>query len=99
MKTSDEKSRQKELLNDYKKREKQAFIESLPFAKEHFTGLFDFLDNKLGNESCEHTLRFTEEYLNDKGLYSEDVIEFLEENGGYCDCEILANVKEKFEDL
>lgn len=99
MKASDEKSRQKELLNDYKKREKQVFIKSLPFAKEHFIGLFDFLNNKLSDEGCEHTLRFTEEYLNDEGLYAEEVIEFLEENGGYCDCEILANVEEKFEGL
>ena len=27
------------------------------------------------------------------------IIEWLEENGGYCDCEVLANIEEKILDI
>jgi hypothetical protein len=99
MKSSEEKKRQKELLDDFKLKEKQAFMISLPFEKEKFQHLFDFLDEKLAEAGCDDTLLFTTEYLHENNLYSEEAIDFLEENGGYCDCGVLANVEEKFEGL
>lgn len=45
---------------------------------------------KLSNK-CEHSLKFTEEYLNEK--FTEDakqeILNFLEERGVDCDCSII----------
>jgi len=99
MKSPDEKTRQKELLKDFKLKEKEAFLNSLPFEKEKFKDLFDFLNVGLGEEECDDTLSLTSKFLREQDLYSENAIEFLEEQGGYCDCEVLNNIEEKFEGL
>ena len=58
-----------------------------------------FLDEKLGNEACNDTLKFTIEYLNDHSLDTENIVAWLKNKGGYCDCEVLNNIEEKFENL
>ena len=99
MKIPEEKDRQKQLLKDFKLKEKQDFINSLPFQIEKFYNLFDFLNERLTEDECDDTLVLTIEYLRENGLYSEKAIDFLQQNGGYCDCEVLNNVEEKFEGL
>lgn len=99
MKSSDEKNRQKELLKELKLKEKQAFINSLPFETEKFKDLFGFLNVRLGEEECDDTLSLTLKFLREQDLYSENAINFLGEQGGYCDCEVLNNIEEKFEGL
>ena len=64
-----------------------------------FKELFDYLDEQLEQEGCDDTLSLTESYLDKKGIEHKKVVGWLEENGGYCDCEVLANVEEKFENL
>ena len=64
--------------------------------KELFQELFDYLDEHLG-DGCDHNLTMTKEFLKDKGIENIDkVMEWLNNNGGYCDCEVLMNVEEKF---
>jgi DNA polymerase I-like protein with 3'-5' exonuclease and polymerase domains len=99
MKSGEEKLKQKQLLQEFKKKEKEDFVSSLPIAADHFFSLFNVLNEKLEDEPCDHTLRFTEQYLNRHQLPLHSVISWLNENGGYCDCEVLLNVEEKFEGL
>ena len=42
-----DKARKKELLQDYKAKEKQNFQDSLPMDEELFWNLFDYVDEKL----------------------------------------------------
>jgi len=37
----------------------------------------------------------TKEFLENNNLPLEESIEWIEENGGYCDCEVLANIEDK----
>lgn len=99
MKISEEKDRQKQLRKEFKLKENQNFLNSLPFQTENFQDLFDFLNERLEEEDCDDTLGLTTEYLRENGLYSEEVIDFLQQHGAYCDCEVLNNVEEKFEGL
>jgi len=40
----------------------------------------------------------TTEFLKEKGIENIDKVGvWLNNNGGYCDCEVLMNVEEKFE--
>ncbi len=83
----------------YKDLQRQAFESSLPMARELFLDLFDYLNEQSETTGCNHDFLLTEQFLRDKQVNNvEEVLEFLRENGGYCDCEVIFNVEEKFED-
>lgn len=85
----------KALKKQWKEEQERKFEASLPMSREEFECLFDFLDAR---ETCNHNLEGTIEYLESKGIASEPVIEWLREQGGYCDCEVMVNVAPKIED-
>jgi len=61
--------------------------------------LFCYLEIQLNNTPCNHTLRFTEQWLKDN-LPKEMVKHVIAEMngmGGYCDCEVLLNCYEKYD--
>ncbi|GEO02522.1 hypothetical protein AAE02nite_01860 [Adhaeribacter aerolatus] len=99
MKTNEEKERQKQLKAEVMRNEKEKFLNNLPISAGQFKELFTFLDEQLEQEGCDDTLFITKSYLGSKGIEQENVIAWLEENGGFCDCEVLANVEEKFENI
>ena len=93
-----DKARKKELLKDYKAKEKQSFLESLPTDEEVFWELFDYLDEHLEEQDgCDHSLSLTRAFLETKGVEVERILEWIVDNGGGCDCEVLYNVEERFE--
>jgi hypothetical protein len=94
-----EKSKHLLLKKAFKQQEKEKFVASLPMQVNDFLELFEDLDNKLVNTSCNHTLANTQNFLNKHRLPVQVVVSWLNEHGGYCDCEVLANVEEKFENL
>lgn len=97
MPNKSEKERCRIITKELRQKAKEKFEESLPLTKETFQKLFDFLDEKLSENNCEDKLKFTEEFFeNNKIQNSVDVTEWLDENGGYCDCEVLNNVEEMF---
>lgn len=94
----EEKERRKQILNELREKQLKEFEQSLPMDREIFENLFDYLDNQLEENSCDDTNKLTLEFLVKNKIENvETVINWLAENGGYCDCEILANVEEKFE--
>lgn len=97
--TNEEKSKQLALKKAFKQQEKQAFIASLPMQVDDFHDLFENLDVKLSDEPCDHTLANTEAFLHQQELPVQKVIFWLNQHGGCCDCEVLGNVEEKFENL
>jgi hypothetical protein len=61
---------------------------------EHFLNdLLDHLDVRLPEVGCDHTLRVTRAWAADRGFDAEAVAASVAEFGGYCDCEVLANVE------
>ena len=94
-----DKARKKELLKDYKSKEKQNFQDSLPMDEEVFWELFDYLDERLEEQDgCDHSLSLTRAFLETKGVDVERILEWIVDNGGGCDCEVLYNVEERFEE-
>lgn len=58
-------------------------------------GLFGYLEGKDIIHNCKGDLSYTKEYLlrhTDSEEIIEDIIQYCEENGGYCDCEVFMNV-------
>ena len=91
--------RRKQLAKELIEKNKREFEQSLPISREKFQNLFDFLDEKVGELGCNDTLKLTLEFLNQNNIQNiQKVKEWLNEKGGYCDCEVLYNVEEMFED-
>ena len=98
MEKNNDKAQRQALKNAWKQQQQEAFEASLPMARPLFQNLFDFLDDHIGEKGCDHTLRLTQRFLSKNGIENtEAVIKWLNDNGGYCDCEVLYNVEGLFE--
>ena len=87
------KKRQLEIWSQLNGEEREAFIESLPATREQIEDLFDYIDKRTQTEPCEHNLRFTMQFLMERRLDMPKIMSWLNENGGYCDCEVLQNIE------
>lgn len=83
------------LKKAWRDQENQKLIASIPMSPEDLRELFDFLD-RADVPPCDHTHRDTIQFLQKKKIDIDRVIPWLKEHGGYCDCEVLANVEDKF---
>ena len=90
-----EKKRRQALVQAIADKEFENEVKRMPISKEDLKELFDFLDRP-NPPACDHTLKETIEFLNKKGLDIGTIIPWLNENGGYCDCEVIYNVDEKW---
>lgn len=62
--------------------------------------LFEYVESKLEDTGCDHSRRHTQQWLsmNIPQEQHEDVLAEIEEMGGYCDCELLMNCYEEYEE-
>ena len=98
MPSQSEQERRKQILKDLRQKEKEEFEISLPIRRDLFEALFDYLGHELENKGCDDTLKLTELFLTTKGISDfPQIKKWLGDHGGYCDCEVLANVQQQFE--
>ena len=97
MPSKEEKRRRAEIVEALVAEDTKKAIEEMPISLNDLGALFDHLDEVFGNEGCDHTLKITTAFLENKKLNKEKIIPWLGEFGGYCDCEVLANVEESWE--
>lgn len=97
MPSKEEKKRRAALVETMVGEHTKKAIEDMPLPLKELGDLFDYLDEKLGVHDCDHTPKLTVRFLDNHQLNSAKVLPWLEEQGGYCDCEILANVEESWE--
>ena len=99
MPDKEEKARRKQIQKELRGKAQIEFEESLPVSSEIFKQLFDFLYEKLEDHDCDDSLNLTNKFLETNHIETiEEVENWLKENGGFCDCEVLYNVEEKFEE-
>ena len=98
MQDKNEIERRKQIKKELREKAKLEFENSLPISREKFNQLFDFLDKKLREYDCDDSLKLTTEFFKDNKTKNIAEIEnWLKENGGYCDCEVLNNIEEMFD--
>ena len=90
-----EKKRRQTIVQALADKEFEKEVTRMPISKEDLKELFDFLDRPNPPE-CDHTLKETIEFLDKKGLDKDAIIPWLNEYGGYCDCEVIYNVDDKW---
>jgi hypothetical protein len=86
------------LKKAWRDEQRQKLIASIPMPHEDLRALFNHLDRKHATP-CDHTLRDTTAFLQQRGLDAEQIIPWLREHGGYCDCEVLANVADELSEI
>ncbi len=89
----------KEEKNALKKTWEAAQSKDYILTEENVHELFEYLEEKLNNSCCDHTLRCTKKWLNNKFPQEmiESVIAEITDMGGYCDCEVLLNCYEDYD--
>ena len=67
---------------------------------EQVASLFEYVESKLEDTGCDHSRRYTQQWLsmNIPQEQHEAVLVEIEEMGGYCDCEVLMNCYEEYEE-
>jgi hypothetical protein len=98
MSSKEEKRRRAKLVKEIARKERQEAIAAMPISLPDLGALFDYLDVKLSEKNCDHTVRLTTEFLQQKKVDTAKALPWLREYGGYCDCEVLMNVENEWED-
>lgn len=88
-----ERDRRKVLVSELAERKRRDAESRMPLSKDDLAALFDHLDQVLV-EGCDHSLRFTRAFLTSRSLAESTIVPWLGGHGGYCDCEVLANVED-----
>ncbi len=86
---------QKALKNAWKQAERKKLADSIPLPRADLKALFNHLDSR-NPEDCDHTMSETIAFLQSRGIDPEKIIPWLQDHGGYCDCEVILNVDDKF---
>jgi hypothetical protein len=93
-----DKRRKKEMRKRWREGQRAQIRAELPMPFDGIRAMFDMLDAELPRQGCDHTRRLTQRWLEDGGHDTEAVLAWLDDHGGYCDCEVLANVEQHFEE-
>ena len=96
MPSKSEQERRKAIVREIAEREKAAAIAAMPISQEDLAALFDHLDIAL-SAGCDHSLKLTRSFLQGRNLLEAAIVPWLGDYGGYCDCEVLANVEQEWE--
>jgi hypothetical protein len=76
--------------------QKAAARMEFPLPDTQLQELFRDVDAAVTSAGCDHSLRFTEQWLSDQDVDAQAVVEWLQDNGGHCDCEVVANAADHF---
>jgi len=93
----DEKARRKELLHSQREEKRRSIREGLPVPAAMMKALLTYVSQQLSSSECDDTLRHANEFIRANDLPVEKVVAWLEDKGGYCDCEVF-NAEEVLED-
>jgi hypothetical protein len=63
---------------------------------EELKKLGQYLDEKLSSSDCDNSLQYTKQWLDENISKAKKtkVVKYFQNNGGFCDCEVLANIIE-----
>ena len=86
------RKREIENLEQLSGEELQAFIDSLPAGQDTISSLIDHVEDALYESECNHTLQHSMKFIMDNHLNFPKITSWLNDNGGYCDCKVLAEI-------
>jgi hypothetical protein len=91
-------ARKEQLKTQWRDQQRNAAVAALPLPAADLKAMFDMLDVELPAKGCDRSRRLTEAWLASNGYDLESVCKWMDSQGGYCDCEVLANVEGRIDD-
>jgi hypothetical protein len=95
MPSKPEHDRRKVMTREVAQQQRTAAVAAMPISQDQLTKVFDHLDGAL-SAGCDHSLKFTRQFLQAHDLPEATISPWLGEYGGFCDCEVLANVEQEW---
>ncbi|MCR9197380.1 MAG: DUF2695 domain-containing protein [Planctomycetaceae bacterium] len=92
-----DRQQRRERLRQLKREQMNAAFAALPATDEQLQQFFDGVLLSLQQSGCDHTRRFAIEQIHHIGLNESRVLGWLDDNSGFCDCEIQANARQAWE--
>ena len=93
-----DKQQKKKLKAQFKKDEQDTIRASIPMTIDNLKDLMSFLNRESAPE-CNHTLKQSIHFIESRNLDANIIIPWLGEHGGFCDCEVIANVYDNVGDI
>ncbi len=87
-----DEERKRDLKRAYRAQEHAAARTAMTLDEGLLVRLLDHLDAGLTTGACDHTLRLTRAWAAENGVDADALAGSVAQFGGYCDCEVLANV-------
>ena len=84
--------RKRELKREFKGGQRADTGQAMVVAEAQLNDLLDYLDDHVSRNGCDHSLRLTQAWAAEHSVDSPALIASLAHFGGYCDCEVAANV-------
>lgn len=81
----------------WKQQQQRLAQDDFPISDALLETLFEAVDAQVENSGCDHTLRFTRAWISEHKQPETDVLGWLREHGGCCDCEVLSNSADYWE--
>ena len=72
--------------------ELQKFIDSLPAGERNINALLDYVEDSLYDKDCNHSLRYSMQFMMENHLDFPRLTSWLTNNGGYCDCKVMEQI-------
>jgi hypothetical protein len=82
----------------WKAEERRRARAAFPLPDADLAELFDEVARQLDDHGCDDTRRFTDAWARARSSSVELLNAWLDDNGGFCDCEVLANVAPHWDD-
>ena len=70
---------------------------AFPISESLLESLFKAVEAQVKDLGCDHTLRFTTSWIEQHEQPEVEILRWLREQGGSCDCEVLANAADHWE--
>ena len=87
----------REQKSAWKARQRQAAQTDFPMSDPLMESLFETVEARIAAQGCDHTLRATSEWVAEHHQAEDAVLGWLKEHGGFCDCEVIANAADHWE--
>jgi hypothetical protein len=81
----------------WKLQQRKLAQDRFPIPDALLESLFQAVDTQVEDSGCDHTLRFTQAWIAEHKQPEAEILAWLREHGGFCDCEVLLNSVDHWE--
>lgn len=81
----------------WKAQQRQLAQAVFPISSELLQAMFEAVEAQVDESGCDHTLRFSRQWIAEQHQPEEQILRWLKEHGGFCDCEVVSNVFDHWE--